>query len=134
MRRMLMGVVATVITVAGCGGGGAGTGGQPTTASRPIRGPADVISEAEINAGVYQNALDIVTNLRPNMMRPRGSTSQGPVPVVLYMDNVRLGELSGLSTIPANRVREIRYIGANDATTRWGTGHGSGVILVTTKR
>jgi hypothetical protein len=43
-------------------------------------------------------------------------------------------DLTGLSTIPANRVREIRYINAADATTRWGTGHASGVILVTTKR
>ena len=133
MHKVLVSALAmSVLLGAGCGGGGS-TGAQPSTASRPIRGPAAVISEAEINAGVYQTALDIVTNLRPNMTRPRGSTSQGPVPVVLYMDNVRLGELSGLSTIPANRVREIRYVNARDATTRWGTGHGSGVILVTTK-
>jgi hypothetical protein len=131
MRRALVG--ALVLAVAACGGGGGGAA-QPNTGSRPIRGPADFISEAEINASVYQNALEIVQNLRPNMTRPRGSTSQGPVPVVLYMDDVRLGELNGLATIPANRVKEIRYINARDATTRWGTGHGSGVILVTTKR
>ena len=68
------------------------------------------------------------------MTRPRGSTSQGPVPVVLFVDDVRLGELNGLVNIPANRVKEIRYIGARDATTRYGTGVGCGVILVTTKR
>lgn len=131
MHKALIG--ALVLAVAACGGGGGGAS-QPSTVSRPIRGPADIISEAEINAGVYQTALEVVQNLRPNMTRPRGSTSQGPVPVVFYMDNVRIGELSALSTIPASRVKEIRYINARDATTRWGTGHGSGVILVTTKR
>jgi hypothetical protein len=29
-------------------------------------------------------------------------------------------------------VKEIRYISASDATTRWGTGHSGGVILVVT--
>jgi hypothetical protein len=39
-----------------------------------------------------------------------------------------------MANIPASRVKEIRFINARDATTRWGTGYGSGVILVTTKR
>jgi hypothetical protein len=132
MRLILM--CAIMLAVTGCGGGGASGAGLPDTAPRQIRGPADFISEAEINAGVYQNALEVVQNLRPNMMRPRGSTSQGPVPVVLFVDESRLGELSGMANIPASRVKEIRFINARDATTRWGTGYGSGVILVTTKR
>jgi hypothetical protein len=53
--------------------------------------------------------------------------------VVVYMDDTRLGEVASLSTIPAGRVREIRYISASDATTRWGTGHSSGVIQVIMK-
>jgi len=66
------------------------------------------------------------------MMRPRqgGANAQ----VMFYLDGVRMSELNGMSTIPAERVREIRFINARDATTRWGTGHDSGVILVTTKR
>jgi hypothetical protein len=139
MRKTLL--VAFGLVALGCGGGGSGTAAQPATVARPIRGAADVIGEAEINASVYQNALEVVQNLRPTMMRPRTSTAQGPVPVVLYMDDVRMGELSGLgadltglTNVPAGRVKEIRYINARDATTRWGTGHASGVILVTTKR
>jgi hypothetical protein len=65
------------------------------------------------------------------MLRARSSAGG---PVVLYVDNVKMLDMTGLSTIPATRVREIRYINASDATTRWGTGHASGVILVTTKR
>ena len=131
MRKTVLCVIATML--AACGGGGAGTTAQPNTQSRTARGPADIISEAEIHASSYQNALEVVQGLRPTMMRPRG-TSTSQYQVVAYMDDVKLIDLNGLSTIPAERVKEIRYINARDATTRWGTGHGSGVILVTTKR
>ena len=134
MHRAL---VSTVMLVAlACGG----SGGQATTQSRPIRGPADRISEAEINAGVYQNALEVVRNLRPGMLIPRGAAPDASglgaasIPIMVYMDDVRLGDIGSMVNIPAGRVVEIRFINARDATTRYGTGHGSGVILVTTKR
>ena len=129
MRKTVICAMALVLVA--CGGGGTGTTAQPNAQSR-TRGSADIITEAEINAGVYQNALEVVQSLRPTMMRPRqgGANAQ----VMFYLDGVRMSELNGMSTIPAERVREIRFINARDATTRWGTGHDSGVILVTTKR
>lgn len=131
MRKTLMCAMALMLVA--CGGGGATTTAQPDTQPRPVRGPADMISEAEINATAYQNALEVVQGLRPTMLRPRtgGANAQA---VVLYLDGVRMNDLQGMSTVPAERVREIRFINARDATTRWGTGHDSGVILVTTKR
>jgi hypothetical protein len=130
----------------------AGCGGQSGTSSgasepRPVRGSANVISEQEIAQGTYQTALEIVQSLRPQMTRYRATTTSAPRggtglseatavagSVVVYMDETRLGEVSALSTIPAQRVREIRYISANDATTRWGTGHNNGVIQVVMKK
>ena len=128
MRKALL--VAFGLAAVGCGGGGSGSGAQPATEARAMRGSANLITEAEITASSYQNALEIVQSLRPAMMRPR----PGGGPVMLYLDDVKMMDLNGLSTVPAGRVREIRYISAQDATTRWGTGHASGVILVTTKR
>jgi hypothetical protein len=52
-------------------------------------------------------------------------------PLVVYMDDVR--QFGDLVVIPS-RVKEIRFLNSRDATTRYGTGHSSGVILVTTKR
>ena len=128
MRRTLF--VAFALVGLGCGGGGSGTAAQPNAGTTTTRGSANVITEGEINSTAYQTALEVVTNLRPAMMRPR----PGGGPVMFYLDNVKMMDLSGLSTVPAGRIKEIRYINAQDATTRWGTGHASGVILVTTKR
>ena len=139
MHRTLFCGLALVLVA--CGGGGSGTASQTTTAPRTVRGPADLITEAEISAGPnYQNAFEVVQNLRPGMLIPRGvganqsGTNLESVPIVAYMDEVRLGGLSGLESIPANRVKEIRFLSARDATTRYGTGHSSGAIVVTTKR
>ena len=127
-------VCALALALAACGGGGGGSSqATTTTPPRTVRGPADLITEAEISASaVYQNALEVVQSLRPTMLRPRSGA--GAQPVMLYVDNVRMSDMSALATVPANRVREIRFINARDATTRWGTGHDSGVISVTTKQ
>src|SRR5688500_6350323 len=126
MRRALL--CAFGLALIACGGGGAS---QPSTVSRPIRGPADVISEAEIKASGFQTALEVVQNLRPAMTRPRGTSPQtGTVPIALFVDDTRMGDVSAMANIPADRVKEIRYINSRDATTRWGTGFGSGVIQV----
>jgi hypothetical protein len=130
MRNAVYGILGLIVL--GCGGGGSGTAAQPAAESRTTttRGSANLITESEINSTAYQNALEVVTNLRPAMMRPR----PGGGPVMFYLDNVKMMDLNGLSTVPSGRIKEIRYINSQDATTRWGTGHASGVILVITKR
>jgi len=132
MRSALL--CAFSVALIACGGGGGGTA-QPSTVARPIRGPADVISEAEIKASGFQTALEVVQSLRPAMMRPRGTSPQaGTVAIALFVDDTRMGDVSAMANIPADRVKEIRFINSRDATTRWGTGFASGVIQVTTKR
>lgn len=140
MRNALL--CAAGLVVWGCGGGGSGTSAQPETGAAPrvTRGAANLITEAEIGASSYQNALEVVQNLRPGMLIPRGVGSDASgmtaasIPIIIYMDDVRLGEPASMVNIPASRVKEIRFMNARDATTRFGTGHSSGVILVTTKR
>ena len=142
MRNLLFCVIAGAVLGCGGGGGGAGSGAQATTEStaRTTRGSATIITEAEIGASTYQNALEVVQNLRPQMLIPRGigsdptGTLAARIPIIVYMDDVRLGEPASMINIPSSRVKEIRFMNARDATTRYGTGHSSGVILVTTKR
>ena len=129
--------VLVVAVSSGCASGGASSG----TSARSSRSQ-DVIVEAEIasRARDATNALQIIEQLRPQMLRSRGSSSLAPsatsddaLPRV-YVDDISYGNLNSLSNVNSTSIREIRFIKAGDATTRWGTGHTGGVILVTTKK
>ncbi|MEP7345592.1 MAG: hypothetical protein ABI877_10000 [Gemmatimonadaceae bacterium] len=120
--------------------------GQSASASRGA--PSDLITTAEISQGNYRTALEAVQALRPNMLRQRAltlrqggtgnrmatSASDARVPVIAYVDDVRVGDVSRLADIPATTVREIRFVNSQEATQRWGTNHASGAIAVYTKR
>jgi hypothetical protein len=52
--------------------------------------------------------------------------------VQVYLDGSHLGDAAALRRVPASSIQEIRFLGASDATTRYGTGNAAGVLLVTT--
>jgi hypothetical protein len=120
----------------------------PATASshsRLVAKHVDEIPQAEIEAASMQfgTAYDIVRALRPTMVTSRGTTtarsrSQSPVReadhgIKVYLDGIRYGGVESLATIPANAVREIRWLSAGDATIRYGTGNVAGAIVVATR-
>jgi hypothetical protein len=124
---------------AGAARSGTGSGGTATSAlstAVAARGSASVIVEAEIPASGAQNALEIIQRVRPSMLRARNGSTQetGVMDIVFYIDGTRAGERQALTGVPAGNVREIRLLNATDATTRFGTGHPLGAILVVTKR
>ncbi|HXV86596.1 MAG TPA: hypothetical protein VD793_07845 [Gemmatimonadales bacterium] len=134
-----------ITALAGCASGGAGGGGGPATVSRNT----NVISAEEIAASSASTALVLVRQLRPSWLTSRGvaglggasepgamtsSPSDGPAGLVVYRDGVRVGGFSSLETIPVDVIREVRWINGRDATQRFGTGHGAGVIEVITRR
>lgn len=140
-------IPAILIATAACAGRSAPPADGAPSPAPSTRVMADLITEAEISKTAYSNALEIVQSLRPNMLRVRPTTltptrdptgfpdvAASNAGVVAYFDEVRLGEVSQLSTIPTLRILEIRYINSRDATTRWGTGHGAGVIQVISRK
>lgn len=143
-RPLSAAVLCLALTLAACAGSGApgaGTAATSGTAPSPVRGSLNLITGAEIEAAGNDvvSAYELVLRLRPGMMRPRnqtaGNTSEGNAfGVIAFADDIRLGDLEQLRTIMRGTVREIRYISATDATTRWGTGHSNGVVQVITKR
>ena len=135
--RVVMAVVMVAMGVACSSGGSSGGSGAPRAPSRQ----QDLITEQEITtrAGEASNVLQVVQKLRPQMLRSRGrssptdSTGTGNLARVI-VDDVAYGSIDNLANLNANAVREIRYISAADATTRWGTGYPGGVILVSMKK
>jgi hypothetical protein len=90
----------------------------------------DVITQEEIAEVTAATAMDVVRRLRPAWLRVRTGGDEA----VVYIDRTRRGGLELLRSLVVEVVLEMRYMSPSDATTRFGTGHRGGVILVTTKR
>lgn len=121
--KMRLLVVSVGLTAAACAAG-ASAGGGGAGYSR------DLISEAELAEVTETDAYDIVRRLRPGWLQTRG---MGANPVA-YLDDIRLGGPDQLRSVYVDQIKEIRFISASDATTRWGTDHTGGVIQVIQKR
>lgn len=98
--------------------------------------PRNLITAEELSTVTALDLHEAVAKLRPQWLRFRGITSvrdPSAGQVRVYQDGVRMGDLDTLRRIRVEDVRELRFLGGPDATLRWGTGHGGGVIEVITK-
>ncbi len=109
--------------------------GEPEKAEKKkIRRHPDRISAEELAELGSGNALEAVRRLRSSWLRTRGvANPAGGDPIVVYLDGVRVGELAALEEVRIASVEEIRRLKGTDAVTRYGRGHDSGAIVVTTK-
>lgn len=126
MMRLMR--VALVCLAAGCG-----TARSPTMAEP--RNP-DVITAAELERSGDITARQAIERLRPRFLRMRGPSSLQNADadrLIVYVDNARIGGVEVLGQIHAFEIREIRYLSAPDATSRYGTGHSGGVIAIARK-
>lgn len=127
-------VILVVLLLAACGGGaGSGPANSPSAsgdAEAENRSyPRNRISRDEImeRGDNASTAMEVVRRLRPAWLLARGADP------VVYVDNVRRpGGVDALFSVPVGQIRWLEFIGAADATTRWGTGHTGGVIQVLT--
>ncbi len=92
---------------------------------------ADEIGEAAVNT-----AYEAVQLTRPRWLTRRSSPTMGnpaPTPPVVYLDGIRIGDISELERLRAEVVERMEYLSPSDATNRFGTNHTGGAILVTTR-
>ena len=90
----------------------------------------------EIQAASVTTAYDAVSRLRPEWLRRRGQISfrnPGAGEVVVYVNGMRRGGPAALSGITAASVVQMEFLSGTVATTRYGSGHGGGAILVDTR-
>jgi hypothetical protein len=111
---------------------GACAGGTPGGGPAPRRG--SVITRAELDRVPGASVYDAIRQLRPTWLnRPLTPTGSGANPIMAYVDRQQYGTVADLRNIPTEQVERVEFISATDATTRYGTGHASGAIEVTTK-
>ena len=121
-------LVLLLVALASCTSTGGSTGGR--------RSASADITRAELDAASFSSAYHAIERLRPAWLRARGpATPSNPNPFPkVYVDGMRRGELDELYAISAGDVETIRRLSPSDATTLFGLGNVSGVILVTTSR
>jgi hypothetical protein len=140
-RLVSLGSLALVLgmVAAGCASSPSGGGGNEG------RIQLDVLSGDEVRATGAGNLWDALRQLRPLWLRARGAATSlidspevrlvpGAVrfsdePIV-YVQGIRHGPIRSLQNMNIDRVRRVEYLDGRDATTRFGTGHGAGVIMV----
>jgi hypothetical protein len=130
MRHLILVPLAVATLAAGCAPRDRGAGGASAVGMRDLLTADEIAARADL-----PTALDAVRRLRPEFLRHRGATSMrtaAPDPVIVYLNGVNAGGIGILEQIRAIDVIEIRYVNGRDATTRYGTGHGGGVLEVRT--
>ena len=133
MLKLTVGMAVALLAVA-CASSGAparsDSGVQRTSRNR------NLITQAEIKESSARDAYHAVQILRPDWLRSRGAASvrdPTPLAVIAYVDGQRFGAVSSLEQFLIGTFKEIRYYSGSDATSRWGTGHGGGVIYLVTR-
>lgn len=122
------------LLIVGC----ASSGARPSPSWDP-----DVLTETEIREFLQYNAAQVIRELRPSWFNDRGGRLDPlgvrrivtPKGIRVYVDGVgRSNGLGALEMIVAEEIHEMRRLDASEATQRFGLGHTSGAILVTTIR
>lgn len=99
--------------------------------------PSGPITEEQIADLSVSDAYEVLQRLRPTWLRSRGRSSlahhEDAQPVV-YLDSMRYGSVDVLRRINVESIQQIEFLHARDATTRFGSGHSGGAIMVSTGR
>lgn len=127
----LLGSAVLALTVLAVAPGCASSGTSDDGTSR------DVLTRAQLEDIDHLNAYEAIRRYRSLWLRSsRGQDSfeaQGRRGLRVYVDGVFFGNAATLTDIDVSNVEEIRFLDKRRATTRFGTDHAEGAILVTTR-
>jgi hypothetical protein len=134
-RRVFLALPIAFLPVVfgGCAAGGAGA------ASGTDR---DLLTLEDLAPYQAQDAYSAIRRLRSIWLNVRGTGSYGVDPagagaqsqIQVYVDGARRADgIEALRSLLCSEIQEIRHLDARDATMQYGTDHGAGAILVTTR-
>lgn len=107
-----------------------------SAAPRGAMHSSNVLTREELESMPVSTAYDAVQRLRPQWMsRPLAPSGQpGSNPILVYVDRHQVGTVDELRHMTVDQIEVMEFVSPADATTRYGTGHASGIIEVTTRR
>jgi hypothetical protein len=95
----------------------------------------DLLTREEVTEANRSSAYEVIEMLRPQWLQARSAQSvnrQGGG-VIVYMDDVRYGDLDSLRSIHSSGIFQMERFNATAASQRWGPGHSEGVIVISTR-
>ena len=105
-----------------------------TTNSKTTHSRHNMIQLEQIREQTASDAYDLIRTLRPHWLQSRRHRSThfnktAPYATV-YVNNSRHGDIDSLRDIPAEQIKEIRFINSNEAAIRFGPNFSGGAILI----
>ena len=136
--RLALLVACTLTWVVACtGGGGSATPGG-MEGPRPERRDRNTLQRGELaeNEQAQLTLYEAIRLHRPHMLRPPTASTLGGAQVVtaVYVEDTRAGGMDVLHRYRMYEVEQVEYLSGSEATTRFGTGHGAGVIIIRLRR
>ena len=111
---------------------------KSTRASPPMGSDRNMISEEEIRTVPAASVYELVSKLRPQMLRARGQSSLGGTTAsdypIVYLDGRQYGDIGSLRSLVPSQVSLIRFYDATDAAGKFGQINAGGVIDVTSRQ
>ena len=127
LRRLLSG--SAVLILAGC----ASAGGRDASQRRD----RTLLTAEDLRGTPALNLYEAIRMQRPQWLTKRGVLSARPGgdgDIVVYQDGVRTGGPEVLRRLPPEAIESVHFMAAADATTRFGTDHPHGAIIVVSRR
>ena len=122
MRAIFAAVMGLTLFVAACAAGG-------TTGESGPRRNSNLITFEEIRElGDVGSAYDVIQRLRGNWLLGRGRSTPR-----VFVNGIDRGNVGILRDFGWSQIQEIRYTSPSDATLRYGTNSGGGVIDLITR-
>ena len=105
----------------------------PEVGAMPQSRNPNRLTREEVVATHTTSTFEAIRMLRPNWLRKRGAMSvTQSSDIMVYVDNVQIGGVQSLHSIPVTSITSVQFLDAATATQRWGTGHVHGAILIIT--
>jgi hypothetical protein len=142
-RALLIASALALVTLLGSCGTALSTNRVTQDISQAVRSSEQVITADEIAAwgtsggAVLRDGYDLVAALRPRFLRgdARNAVAQlQRLTPIVYVDRVRLGDVTVLRHIHPREIAFIRFYTAVEARSEFGDGHHGGAILVARRR
>ena len=133
MRRRLLLVPLCMLGVA-CG--------APMRSDSTVAPSRDLLLANEIVVAQVTDVYQAIAQLRPEFFRFANGPGIAGISGVdrdraslkVYLDEMELGSIDLLHSLPVDHVTAIRYLGPSQAALRWGPSNARGAILISTSR